>query len=162
MAVLRKQNAVQKIFRNTLAIRSFAEIFIVCNSLNAWEHCLHAQKTLDNWVVFYCRSAELLLYMHSIILAQMVKGICLLFTLLSFCNHLVFCLFGQTKCTMFSRLWWLLFLADHYIFLAQNTNEEKRNAVKKQKSKPFLSNAVEKYPSSSDQGDCILTDTFEL
>ncbi|XP_060112995.1 collagen alpha-1(XXVIII) chain-like [Heteronotia binoei] len=64
---------------------------------------------------------------------------------------------------MFSRLWWLLFLADHHLFLAQNTKEEKRNAMKKQKSKPFLSNAVEKYPSSSDQDeDCILEMAFLL
>ncbi|XP_054826093.1 collagen alpha-1(XXVIII) chain-like [Eublepharis macularius] len=64
---------------------------------------------------------------------------------------------------MFSRLWWLLFLVEHPLFLAQNTNEEKRNAVKKQKSKPFLSNAVEKYPSSSDQDeDCILEMAFLL
>ncbi|XP_077793142.1 uncharacterized protein LOC114584541 isoform X1 [Podarcis muralis] len=62
-----------------------------------------------------------------------------------------------------SRLWWLLFLLDHQVFLAQNTNEEKRNGIRKQKPKPFLSNAVEKYPSPSDQDeDCILEMAFLL
>ncbi|KAF7248343.1 Collagen alpha-1(XXVIII) chain, partial [Varanus komodoensis] len=59
--------------------------------------------------------------------------------------------------------WWLLFLLDHHVFLAQNTNEEKRNGVRKQKPKSFLSNTVEKYPSPSEQDeDCILEMAFLL
>ncbi|XP_053139765.1 collagen alpha-1(XXVIII) chain-like isoform X4 [Hemicordylus capensis] len=63
---------------------------------------------------------------------------------------------------MFFRLWRLLLLLNH-VLLAQNTHEEKRNGVRKQKSKPFLSNAVEKYASSSHQDeDCILEMAFLL
>ncbi|XP_039221352.1 collagen alpha-1(XXVIII) chain-like [Crotalus tigris] len=64
---------------------------------------------------------------------------------------------------MISRLLWPLVLLDLHVFLVENTNEEKRNGVRKQKSKPFISNAVEKYPNSSDQDeDCILEMAFLL
>ncbi|XP_063162103.1 collagen alpha-1(XXVIII) chain-like [Candoia aspera] len=64
---------------------------------------------------------------------------------------------------MLSRLWWPLVLLDLHVFLVENTNEEKRNGVRKQKSKPFISNVVEKYPNSSDQDeDCILEMAFLL
>ncbi|KAL7991655.1 hypothetical protein Chor_015911, partial [Crotalus horridus] len=69
----------------------------------------------------------------------------------------------KTEQTMISRLLWPLVLLDLHVFLVENTNEEKRNGVRKQKSKPFISNAVEKYPNSSDQDeDCILEMAFLL
>ncbi|KAG8124958.1 hypothetical protein E2320_020278, partial [Naja naja] len=41
-----------------------------------------------------------------------------------------------TEQTMISRLLWPLVLLDLHAFLVENTNEEKRNGVRKQKSKP--------------------------
>lgn len=74
------------------------------------------------------------------------------FSFLLLFNSLFFVLFSKTEQTMISRLLWPLVLLDLHAFLVENTNEEKRNGVRK-KSKSFVSNAVEKYPNSSDQGD---------
>ncbi|XP_065269764.1 collagen alpha-1(XXVIII) chain-like [Emys orbicularis] len=64
---------------------------------------------------------------------------------------------------MFYRFWWLLWILGQHVFLAQNLSEDKRNGVRQQKSKHFLSNAVEKYPSPSDQDeDCVLEIAFLL
>ncbi|XP_019410186.1 PREDICTED: collagen alpha-1(XXVIII) chain-like isoform X3 [Crocodylus porosus] len=64
---------------------------------------------------------------------------------------------------MFTRFCWLLWILEYHMFLAQNLNEEKRNGLRRSKPKHFLSNAVEKYPSPSDQDeDCLLEMVFLL
>ncbi|XP_019336204.1 collagen alpha-1(XXVIII) chain isoform X3 [Alligator mississippiensis] len=69
---------------------------------------------------------------------------------------------GEKK-TMFTRFCWLLWILEYHMFLAQNLNEEKRNGLRRSKPKHLLSNAVEKYPSPSDQDeDCLLEMVFLL
>lgn len=54
---------------------------------------------------------------------------------------------------MFLRFWWLLWILEHQEFLAENLREEKTYELRRSKPKHILSNIVEKYPSSSDQGE---------
>lgn len=54
---------------------------------------------------------------------------------------------------MFLRFWWLLWILEHHEFLAENLREEKIHGLRRSKPKHILSNIVEEYPSSNDQGE---------
>lgn len=71
---------------------------------------------------------------------------------------LCLCCLGN-KQMMFLRFWWLLWILEHREILAENLREEKIYGLRRLKPKHILSKIVEKYPSSSDQGEYCNSNT---